>query len=55
MHHTKYRVWLLSIALAALIFGAICYALGQAEEETVPDGTLVYQVLPAEEGRETLL
>lgn len=48
MNHTKYRVWLISITLAAVIFGVIWYVSGREEEKTITDGTLVYHELPEE-------
>lgn len=49
MNHTKYRVWLISIALAAVIFGVILYISGRGEEKTVTDGTLVWQEVSGQE------
>ncbi len=42
MNHTKYRIWLISIVLAAAVFGMIWYFSGKEEEKTITDGTLVY-------------
>lgn len=49
MNHTKYRVWLISIVLAAVIFGIVWYVAGKEEENTITDGTLVYHELPGKE------
>lgn len=46
MNRTKYRVWLISIVLAAVIFGIVWYISGKEEENTITDGTLVYYELP---------
>ena len=45
MNHTKYRVWLISIALAVAVLGMIWYLSGKEEEKTITDGTLVYHEL----------
>ena len=51
MNHTKYRVWLISIVLAAVVFGIVWYVAGKEEENTITDGTLVYHELPGREER----
>ena len=43
MDRTKYRVWLISIVLAATIFGIFYYVYTGNQEKTITDGTLVYQ------------
>ncbi len=43
MDRTKYRVWLLSIVLAAAVFGIFYYVYTGNQEKTITDGTLVYQ------------
>ena len=45
MNRRKYRVWLISIALAAVIFGVVLYVGSQKEEKPVTVGTLVYREL----------
>ena len=45
MNHTKYRVWLISIALAVAVLGMIWYLSGKEEEKNITDGTLVYHEL----------
>lgn len=45
MNHTKYRVWLISIALVVAVLGMIWYLSGKEEEKTITDGTLVYREL----------
>lgn len=45
MNHTKYRVWLISIALVVAVLGMIWYLSGKEEEKTITDGTLVYHEL----------
>ena len=45
MNHTKYRVWLISIALAVAVLGMIWYLSGKEEEKTITDGTVVYHEL----------
>ena len=45
MNHTKYRVWLISIALAVAVLGMIWYLSGKEEEKTITGGTLVYHEL----------
>ena len=56
MNHTKYRIWLISIVLAAAVFGMIWYFSGKEEEKTITDGTLVYYedrgMMTAQEARE---
>lgn len=42
MDHMKYRVWLISIVLAAVVFGIFYYAYMGNQEKTITDGTLVY-------------
>ena len=49
MNHTKYRVWLISIALAVAVLGMIWYLSGKEEEKTITDGTLVYHELTGRE------
>jgi len=44
MNRTKYRVWLISIALAAMIFGIFYYAYTKGQEKTVTEGTLVQRI-----------
>lgn len=44
MNHSKYRVWLISIVLAAAaLLGIIWYVSGREEEKTITEGTLVWQ------------
>lgn len=43
MDRMKYRAWLISIVLAAVIFGIFYYAYTGGQEKTTMDGTLVYQ------------
>lgn len=43
MERTKYRVWLISIALGAAIFGIFYYVYTGNQEKTITDGTLVYE------------
>ena len=43
MNRTKYRAWLISIVLAATIFGIFYYVYTGNQEKTITDGTLVYQ------------
>ena len=38
MNRTKYRVWLISLALAAVLLGIVWYAAGREEEKTITDG-----------------
>ncbi len=43
MARTKYRVWLISVVLAAAIFGIFYYVYTGNQEKTITDGTLVYR------------
>ena len=43
MDRMKYRVWLISIVLAAVAFGIFYYVYIGNQEKTVTDGTLVYR------------
>ena len=43
MNRTKYRIWLLSIVLAATVFGIFYYVYMRNQEKTITDGTLVYE------------
>lgn len=43
MNRTKYRIWLLSIVLAAAVFGIFYYVYMRNQEKTITDGTLVYE------------
>ena len=43
MNRMKYRVWLISIVLAAVVFGIFYYVYIGNQEKTVTDGTLVYR------------
>ena len=49
MNRTKYRVWLISLALAAVLLGIVWYAAGREEEKTITDGTLVWQEMSGQE------
>ena len=49
MKRIKYRVWLISLALAAAILGVVWYAAGREEEKTITDGTLVWQEMSGQE------
>ena len=55
MNRTKYRVWLISLALAAVLLGAVWYAAGREEEKTITDGTLVWQEMSGQETGEQVL
>ena len=44
MNRTKYRAWLISIVLAAVVFGIFYYMYMGNEEKTFKDGTLVWQM-----------
>lgn len=43
MERTKYRVWLISVVLAAAVFGIFYYVYTANQEKTITDGTLVYK------------
>lgn len=43
MNRIKYRVWLIFIVFAAVLFGVACYLYMAHEEETITDATLVYR------------
>jgi len=55
MNRTKYRVWLISLALAAVLLGIVWYAAGREEEKTITDGTLVWQEMSGQETGEQVL
>lgn len=55
MKRIKYRVWLISLALAAVLLGAVWYAAGREEEKTITDGTLVWQEMSGQETGEQVL
>ncbi len=55
MNRTKYRVWLISLALAAVLLGIVWYAAGREEEKTITDGTLVWQEMSGQETGEQAL
>ena len=55
MNRTKYRVWLISLALAAVLLGIAWYAAGWEEEKTITDGTLVWQEMSGQETGEQAL
>ena len=44
MDRMKYRIWLISIVLVAVVFGIFYYAYVRNQEKTVTDGTLVYRM-----------
>lgn len=44
MNRTKYRAWLISIVLAAVVFGIFYYVYMGKQEKTFQDGTLVWQM-----------
>ena len=46
MNREKYRVWLISLVLAAILFGIGYYFFMGREEHTITDATLVYRVMP---------
>lgn len=46
MNRTRYRAWLISIVLAAVVFGIFYYVYAGRQEKTITDGTLVYQTVP---------
>lgn len=52
MKRIKYRVWLISLALAAAILGVVWYAAGREEKKTITDGTLVWQEMSGREAGE---
>lgn len=54
MNRVKYRIWLISIALAAILFGIGYYFFMGREEHTITDATLVYRVMP-DSGEEAAL
>lgn len=49
MDRVKYRVWLISIVLVAVVFGIFYYVYTGGREKTVIDGTLVYKEEQAQE------
>ena len=51
MNREKYRVWLISIVLAAILFGIGYYFFMGREERVITDGTLVYQTQPCDRGK----
>lgn len=53
MKRIKYRVWLISLALAAVLLGIVWYAAGREEEKTITDGTLVWQEMSGQETGES--
>lgn len=55
MKRIKYRVWLISLALAAVLLGIVWYAAGWEEEKTITDGTLVWQEMSGQETGEQVL
>lgn len=55
MKRIKYRVWLISLALAAALLGVVWYAAGREEEKTITDGTLVWQEMSGQETGEQAL
>lgn len=55
MNRTKYRVWLISLALAAVLLGVVWYAAGREEEKKITDGTLVWQEMSGQETGEQAL
>ena len=55
MKRIKYRVWLISLALAAVLLGIVWYAAGREEEKTITDGTLVWQEMSGQETGEQVL
>ena len=54
MNRFKYRIRLISIALAAILFGIGYYFFMGREEHTITDATLVYRVMP-DSGEEAAL
>lgn len=44
MNRTKYRVWLISVVIAAVVFGVIYYVYMEKQEKTITDGTFVYRI-----------
>ena len=44
MNRMKYRIWLISLTLAAIAFGIFYYAWMEEKEKTVTDGTFVYRI-----------
>lgn len=55
MKRIKYRVWLISLALVAVLLGIVWYAAGREEEKTITDGTLVWQEMSGQETGEQVL
>ena len=51
MNREKYRVWLISLVLAAILFGIGYYFFMGREERVITDGTLVYQTQPCDRGK----
>lgn len=51
MNREKYRVWLISLVLAAILFGIGYYFFMGREERVITDGTLVYQMQPCDRGK----
>lgn len=44
MNRMSYRIWLIFLVLAAMIFGAAYYVYTANQESSVPDGTLVQRM-----------
>ena len=44
MNRTKYRIWLIFLVLAAIVFGIFYYSYWEKQENTITDGTLVYRL-----------
>lgn len=44
MNRVKYRVWLISVVIAAVIFGVIYYVYTEKQDKIVTDGTFVYRI-----------
>ena len=42
MNRMKYRVWLISDVVLAVIFGIFYYMYMEKQEKTITEGTLVY-------------
>lgn len=51
MNRTKYRICLIFLILAAIVFGIAYYVYLEKEENTITDGTFVYR-LEEETGKE---
>lgn len=50
MNRTKYRIWLISIVLAAVAFGVFYFIRCGSSDKPAPQGTLVWQTEDGKKG-----